>query len=120
MVEAGPVALLDEWLGPAIRIDLEDRLWRPIGDQATLEALVDDPAFLADPAHHPAMFADHGVVHARDVAVGVVRLMDVVHGVLVPRRSAGRWRFVTALGVATAYIHDIGMVDMSTEGRRAR
>jgi hypothetical protein len=119
MVEAGPLALLDEWLGPAIRADLEDRLWRPIGAQATLEALVDDPAFLADPAHHPAMFADHGVVHARDVAVGVVRLLDVVHGVLIPRRSATRARFVTALGVSTAYIHDIGMVDMSTEGRRA-
>ena len=119
MVEAWPEALLDQWLGPSIRIDLEERLWRPIGAQASLEALIEDPSFIEDPGHHPAMFADHGIVHARDVAIGVVRLLDVVHGVLLPRRSAARLRFVTAIGVATAYIHDIGMVDMSLEGRRA-
>ena len=69
-------------------------------------SLRDDPAFLADPGHHPAMFADHGIVHARDVAIGVVRLVDVVDGVLLPGRPPARRAFVTALGVATAYLHD--------------
>ena len=84
MEPAAPLALIDAWLDRDIRVDLEERLWRPIGEQATLEVLRDDPAFLADPGHHPAMFADHGIVHARDVALGVVRLADVVDGVLLP------------------------------------
>jgi len=63
-------SVLDEHLPRAIRTDLEERLWRPIEAQATLEALYDDPAFIADPGHHPAIFADHGVVHVRDVAAG--------------------------------------------------
>ena len=64
------------------------------------------------------MFADHGIVHARDVALGVVRLVDVVDGVLLPGRPPARRAFVTALGVATAYLHDVGMVDMTRGGRR--
>ena len=48
---------------------------------------VDDPAFLADPGRHPAMFADHGVVHVRDVAIGLVRLLDTINGVLLARRD---------------------------------
>ena len=119
MEETGDAAPLDRWLAPDVRRDLEDRLWRPIGAQASLEALVSDPAFLADPGRHPAMFADHGLVHARDVAAGVVRLLDVVHGVLIPGRSPERLAFITALGVATAYVHDIGMFDMSRAGRKA-
>ena len=118
MEAPSPLAVLDPWLAPEIRVDLEERLWRPIGDQATLETLLDDPAFLADPGHHPAMFADHGIVHARDVAVGVTRLVDVLDGLLLPGRSAERRAFVTALGVATAYLHDVGMVDMTRSGRR--
>ena len=118
MEDPSPLAVLDRWLAPEIRVDLEERLWRPIGDQATLEVLLEDPAFLADPGHHPAMFADHGIVHARDVAIGVVRLVDVLDGVLLPGRSPGRRAFVTALGVATAYLHDVGMVDMTRSGRR--
>src|SRR5699024_4906339 len=110
MDEWGAGAALDPWLAPAVRRDLEVRLWRPIGDQATLERLLDDPAFFADPGHHPAMFADHGVVHARDVALGVVRFVDVADGVLLPGRPAARRSFLTQLGVVTAYLHDIGMV----------
>jgi hypothetical protein len=115
---ATPLALIDPWLDPGTRVDLEERLWRPIGTQATLEVMRDDPAFLADPGHHPAMFADHGIVHARDVALGVVRLAAVVDGVLLPKRPAGRQAFLTALGVATAYLHDVGMVDLTRSGRR--
>ena len=118
MEPAAPLALIDAWLDRDIRVDLEERLWRPIGDQATLEVMLDDPAFLADPGHHPAMFADHGIVHARDVALGVIRLEDVMDGMLLPGRPPARRAFVTALGVATAYLHDTGMVDMTRSGRR--
>jgi hypothetical protein len=118
MDEAGSWAPIDDLLGPVLRADLEDRLWRPIGTGASLEAVIHDPAFLADPGRHPAMFADHGVVHARDVAAGVLRLLGVVDGGLQPGRPIDRRRFMEALGVATAYVHDVGMVDLTHAGRR--
>ena len=71
-----------------------------------------------DPGRHPAIFADHGVVHVRDVAIGLTRLLDTINGVLLPYRPAHRQRFVQALGVGLAYLHDIGMVDMTRSGRR--
>jgi hypothetical protein len=113
-----PVAELDRYLPRPVRAFLEDRFWRPIEAQATLEVLQDDAAFLADPGRHPAIFADHGVVHVRDVSIGLVRLLDTINGVLLPRRPAHRQEFVQALGVALVYLHDIGMVDMTREGRR--
>ena len=118
MDAAGRWTVLDAFLEPAVRVDLEERLWRPIGAQASLEVLSGDPAFLADPGRHPAMFADHGVVHVRDVATGLIRLIDTVDGVLLPGRSPARRRFVETLGVALTYLHDIGMIDMSAVGRR--
>ena len=48
----------------------------------------------------------------------LVRLLDTIDGVLPPGRSAARRHFVETVGVAVAYIHDIGMVDMSRVGRR--
>ena len=74
MEEGGRIAELDARLPRPVRTYLEERLWRPIEAQATLEVLSDDPSFLADPGHHPAIFADHGVVHVRDVAIGLIRL----------------------------------------------
>ncbi len=118
MEEAGSLVELDAHLSRPVRTDLEERLWRPIEAQATLEVLSDDPSFLADPGRHPAIFADHGVVHVRDVAIGLIRLLDTINGVLIPGRAAPRQRFVEAVGVATAYLHDIGMVDMTPSGRR--
>lgn len=112
------VGELDGLLPPSLRTVLEERFWRPIEAQATLEVLLDDPAFIADPGRHPAMFADHGVVHVRDVAIGLTRLLDTTNGVLLPGRSAARLEFLKAVGVALAYLHDIGMVDMSKAGRR--
>ena len=58
MEERGPVAVLDDYLPRPVRTYLEERFWRPIEAQATLEVLCDDPAFLADPGRHPAIFAD--------------------------------------------------------------
>ena len=118
MEAKGPVAELDEHLPRHVRALLEERFWRPIEAQATLEVLHDDPEFLADPGSHPAMFADHGVVHVRNVAIGLIRLLNTINGVLLPCRPAHRQHFVQALGVGLAYLHDIGMVDMTRSGRR--
>ena len=118
MHEPGRWARLDEHLPQGLRTYLEDRFWRPIEAQAKLEVLRDDPSFFADPGRHPAMFADHGVVHVRDVAESLVRLVDTVDGVLLAARPPERRRFLEAYGVAAAYLHDIGMVDMSPIGRR--
>jgi hypothetical protein len=118
MEEGGRFAELDAHLPRPLRAHLEEHLWRPIEAQATLEVLSGDPSFLADPGHHPAIFADHGVVHVRDVAIGLIRLFDTANGVLLPGRPPARQRFVEAVGVATAYLHDIGMVDMTPAGRR--
>ena len=118
MEEGGRLAELDARLPRPLRTDLEEHLWRPIETQATLEVLCVDPSFLADPGHHPAIFADHGVVHVRDVAIGLIRLLDTINGVLLPERPPARQGFVEAVGVATAYLHDIGMVDMTPSGRR--
>ncbi len=84
-------AELDDHLPPDVRTYLEERFWRPIEAQATLEVLRDDPAFLADPGHHPAMFADHGVVHVRDVATVSSAWWTRSTGVLLPavRRRGG-------------------------------
>jgi hypothetical protein len=118
MQERGSGAELDPFLSRSVRTELEDRYWRPIEAQATLEVLSEDPTFFANPGRHPAIFADHGVVHVRDVAVGMIRLLDTINGVLLPRRPPDRHRFMQVLGVALAYIHDIGMVDMTPAGRR--
>ena len=109
---------LDQHLPQQLRAQLEDSLWRPIEEQATLEVLQADPSFLADPGRHPAMFADHGVVHVRDVAAGLVRLVDTVDGVLLPPRSPDRLHLLKTWGVALAYLHDVGMVDLTPVGRR--
>ncbi len=118
MEEGGRLAELDAHLPWPVRTHLETHLWRPIEAQATLELLSEDPSFLADPGHHPAIFADHGVVHVRDVAIGLLRLVETVNGVLLPHRPPARQRFVETVGVAIAYLHDIGMVDMTPIGRR--
>ena len=118
MDDKGPLVELDAYLSGDVRTYLEERFWRPIEAQATLEVLRDDPGFLADPGRHPAIFADHGVVHVRDVAIGLTRLLDTINGVLLPGRPPPRQDFVQALGVGLAYLHDIGMVDMTRSGRR--
>ena len=118
MGDENPWAALDVHLPPQLRADVEAALWAPIEAQATLEVLQQDPTFFADPGRHPAMFADHGVVHVRDVAAGLVRLVDVVDGVLLPGRPTARRSLVQTWGVALTYLHDVGMVDLSRDGRR--
>jgi hypothetical protein len=109
---------LDAYLDPELRRHLEDRFWQPIHTQARLEVLRRDAGFLADPSTHPALFADHGVVHVRDIAAGLIELGELANGVLLPQRPTERQQFLLAYGVLVAYLHDIGMHDQTPEGRR--
>ncbi len=116
---AAPASTLDDILPPALRTALETRYWRPIEEQARFERFIADPAFHADPHAHVAIYADHGVVHVRDVAARVLDLAESLDGVLLARRTPPRRRFLAGLGVLTTYLHDIGMVAATPEGRRA-
>ncbi|MFN8498941.1 MAG: hypothetical protein U0641_13910 [Anaerolineae bacterium] len=72
---------------------------------------------MSNPTKHPGLFADHGVVHVRDVAHRVVRLLDTVLGVLIPARHPQSRAFMTGYGIMLAYVHDIGMTDFTSFGR---
>jgi hypothetical protein len=114
-VEPGPI---DRHLSREVRAILEERFWRPVEEVSTLEALPGDASFVSAPGTHPALFGDHGVVHARDVAAGVVELAGTVEGVLLPARAADRQAFVVGLAVILGYLHDVGMHDATATGRR--
>ncbi|MCB0137513.1 MAG: hypothetical protein KDD75_20590, partial [Caldilineaceae bacterium] len=85
---------LDRWLSAAIRHEIEQRFYRRINEQASLERLIDDPDFMTAPLNHVGLFADHGVVHVRDVANQVLNVLDVCHGVLIPPRPPQRFAFM--------------------------
>ena len=110
---------IDRYLPEDVRTILEERFWHAVEEKSTLEAFSHDRTILGAPDTHPALFSDHGVVHARDVAAGTLELANVVDGRLLPARPVDRREFVTALAVLIAYIHDVGMNDPTPEGRRA-
>jgi hypothetical protein len=114
MTETGP---LDAFLAPNIRNDIEARFYARVNSQSQLSEAIKDPAFLEDPGDHIALFSDHGVVHVRDVAEQILHVLETIHGVLIPTRSSERFQWMSAYGVVVAYLHDIGMVDMSAFGR---
>jgi len=74
----------DRHLPAEIRSVLEERFWRPVEQHSTLEALEDADALVAAPDRHPMLFADHGIVHVRDIAAGVIDLAAIVEGILLP------------------------------------
>src|SRR6266513_1418730 len=105
--------------GPAAVLDtLEERYLRPIEQAAKLERLLDDRLFLADPINHPALFSDHGPIHVRDVAACYHDLAETANGLLISPRPPERFAFLVAYGLLATYLHDIGMVDLTTAGRR--
>jgi hypothetical protein len=113
-----PLEQLDRYLPASVRIWIEETYYAQINAQAQLEAALADPAFYADPAAHLALFNDHGVVHVRDVAQQLLRLLDHTHGNLIARRDDQRLHsFMKSYGVLVASLHDIGMVDFSAFGR---
>jgi hypothetical protein len=52
-----------------------------------LSAALQDSTFLSNLSGHVALFADHGVVHVRDTACQILRVLSVLNGVLIPERS---------------------------------
>ncbi len=117
--EQGRDSLLDGVLPPQLCRELERRYWRPIEQEAMFERFVDDPEFHRDPHGHVALYADHGIVHVRDVARRLIEMIDSLNGILIAERDPARLRFVQGCGALTAYLHDIGMVSATAEGRRA-
>lgn len=114
MSEANP---LDVHLPETIRRRLEDSYYKPINLRATLEYLsAHSREFLVEsPA---ALYSDHGVVHVRDVAARILEVLDVINGVLIPRRSSRDLNmFMKSYGVLLAYVHDIGMRDFTPFAR---
>lgn len=108
---------LDRWMPPSIRALIEQRFYLPVNEQARLEVLLRDPSFWDNLTDHVGLMADHGVVHMRDVAQQVLRVLDVVHGVLIPPRDAARFAFMQTYGVLAACLHDMGNSDFSSFGR---
>jgi hypothetical protein len=109
---------LDCFLPASVRVWIEQTFYARINAQARLEAALADPTFYSDPAAHLALFNDHGVVHVRDVAQQVLRLLDRTHGTLIARREEQRLHgFMKSYGVLLAYLHDIGMIDVRPSGR---
>lgn len=110
--------LLEPWVSPDLRAALEARYYARINEQACLENLAADPTFLARLNGHTGLFADHGVVHMRNVATNTRHVLAHVTGLLLPPRDPARLARMQGLGVLLALWHDVGMVDFSEFGRR--
>src|SRR5438046_7964292 len=95
-------AAVDRCLSRVLRSILEERFWRPVEEASTLEAVSGDGWVISTLGLHPALFADHGIVHVRDVAAGVVELARTAEGTLIQPRAAGRQGFVVGIGVMNA------------------
>jgi len=108
----------ERYLSTLVRERIEQSYYARVNEQAKLENLIRDPLFMQNAAKHPAFFSDHGVVHVRDVAKQILRVLQTVNGVLIPRRNEQHMEsFLYGYGVALAYLHDIGMSDLSSFGR---
>jgi hypothetical protein len=115
--DSGGWAELDRYVSPNVRTVIEETYYTRVNERGSLDELSRDAAFLLEPGNHIAFFSDHGVVHVRDVAARVLRVLDRIHGVLLPPRSPARLDFMRGYGILTAYVHDIGMADFSPFGR---
>ena len=109
----GGLAALDAFLAPEVRRAIEEGWSVCINEQASLAAALADPSFLEAPSRHVALYADHGVVHARDVALMLLQVLDTANGRLIPTRTPDRLGWMKAYGVLLACLHDIGMADCS-------
>jgi hypothetical protein len=108
---------VERYLPLEIRTGIEENYYARIEAESLLERFAQDPTFLENPGLHLALYTDHGIVHARDVARQVLRVLDIANGLLMPRRAGGRQEFMRGYGVMLAYVHDIGMLDNTPFGR---
>lgn len=108
----------ERFLSESVRDYIEQTYYARVHEQAKLENLMRDPSFLEGAAINPALYSDHGVVHVRDVARQILRVLQIINGVLIPRRTTRHMElFLYGYGVALAYLHDIGMRDLTPFGR---
>ncbi len=108
---------LDPHLPAGMRAELETRFYARVNEAARIENTLQDPHLWSEQTHM-TWFSDHGVVHVRDVADLILRVLDVIHGVLIPARPLRRFDpFMKTYGVLLSYLHDIGMADFSQFGR---
>lgn len=108
---------LDKYLPEKIRHKIEQDYYAKITEQAQLEAAMRDPDFLVHPLEHVALLADHGITHVRDVSQLILHLLTTLNGVQFPLRNDAHLEFMKGYGVMVAYLHDIGMINASIEGR---
>lgn len=107
-----------EQLIPAhFRQQIEQNFYATISERAKLEYIKKDPLFLKSPDKHIALYSDHGVVHVRDVATQCLAVIQQVNGVLIPERNQQDLAFIQGYTVLLAYLHDIGMFDLTEFGR---
>lgn len=108
----------ERYLSASVREYIEQTYYARVNEQAKLENLICDPFFLENVVKHPGFYSDHGVVHVRDVAKQILRVLQTINGVLIPWRAEQEMElFLYGYGVALAYLHDIGMSDLSPFGR---
>lgn len=108
----------ERYLSAGVRERIEQSYYARVNEQAKLEHLIRNPMFKKDAERHPAFYSDHGVVHVRDVARQILRVLQIINGVLIPSRTGQQLEsFLYGYGVALAYLHDIGMSDLSPFGR---
>lgn len=108
----------ERYLSASVREQIEQRYYARVGEQAKMEILIHDPAFLVEAEKNPAFYSDHGVVHVRDVAGQILHVLQIINGILIPPRSPEQMEsLLYGYGVALAYLHDIGMSDLSPFGR---
>ena len=110
---------IHSYLPEPIRAQIEQGYYARVNAQGRFEEVLKDPAFWKPGASRPvALFSDHGVVHVRDVAQLILQVLKAINGVLIDRRSPERMEtFMNGYGVIVAYLHDIGMSDLSPFGR---
>lgn len=110
--------VLDRCLPKPIRAQIEQAYYGRVNEQSRFEQLILDPDFWITPPSHPGLFSDHGIVHVQDVAKQTLQVLKTIHGLLIPPRDPGRIEgFMYGYGVIVAYLHDIGMSDLSPFGR---
>lgn len=108
----------EHYLSASAREWIEQSFYGRVNEQAKLENLIRNQQLFQNAAGHPAFYSDHGVVHVRDVAKQILRVLQTINGILIPQRSTQQMElFLYGYGVALAYLHDIGMSNLSSFGR---
>lgn len=96
---------------------IEKNYYEKINQNLLLENVINDKSFLEDPIDHVALYSDHGVIHVRNVTRQVLEIIPVINGVLFPKREHKRLEFMKGYACILAYLHDIGMINPTSEGR---